>query len=125
MRAAVTASLGQLPDRCVGFLHVRWGDAAESIVHVAAEANAQLIVVGASRGGTVRGTLAEQVEQWAACPVLIAREVDWDEKSDGFIPNLVLCKACAQARESAAPPHWFCAAHDDSSLRIVSRLGLE
>jgi nucleotide-binding universal stress UspA family protein len=107
------------PD-CTLYVHARWGDPAETMVHVGAEAKAQLIVLGAPRfQRTFHGSVSEKVAQWAGCPVLVARDVDWEIEMEGLVPHLALCPDCIEARKDQQSPHWLCKVHQAPTLRVV------
>jgi nucleotide-binding universal stress UspA family protein len=58
--------------------HLKMGDAAREIVHLAGDLEAGLVVMGSrGRGGISRalmGTVSDSVVRHAHCPVLVVRE---------------------------------------------------
>lgn len=72
--------LGGLPARRL-WVHVRVGEPAATLVQVAADYDAKLLIVGThGRRGLDRlllGSVAERLSRSAPCPLLIARETDY------------------------------------------------
>ncbi|MGE5183857.1 MAG: universal stress protein [Acidobacteriota bacterium] len=82
-------------------LHVRAGKAAEEIVELANEVDANLVALG--RFGVHRG-VAERVLTDAPCPVLAINLID-------RAPEQPQCAACVQIRADSDGERWFCAEH--------------
>jgi nucleotide-binding universal stress UspA family protein len=81
-------------------LHARPGRPVEEILDLAAEVDADLIVVGA-------GATAAAVLRDAPAPVLMARVPERGEKE----LSLKQCPKCVEVRESSEGERWFCEAH--------------
>jgi nucleotide-binding universal stress UspA family protein len=77
LRDRLQATADRLPDDVEVAVHLVRGPAAQSLVRIAAEVEADLLVVGAARRArlarAVLGTTAERVLRAASVPVLVAR----------------------------------------------------
>jgi nucleotide-binding universal stress UspA family protein len=93
--------------------HVRLPHAAESIAQLAADLEADLVVVGThGRRGIERlllGSVAEAVVRLSPCPVLIVRPVG---ESSPDVPRIEPpCSQCIQARRATHGAELWCAQH--------------
>jgi len=104
------------------YVHARWGQAAEEIVHLAAEAEADLIIVGSVTDHVRAASVPSQVLRWAACSVLVLQKANYRDEGEPALPHLVMCPQCIEARERAKGTSWFCAEHSDPSLRQARRI---
>ena len=89
-------------------LHVRTGDAGEEIAGLAAEIEADLVVVG--RFGTHRsarrlGSIASRVVETSPCPVLVVGLTEHAAASTD------VCAECARVRDESDGERWFCDEH--------------
>ncbi len=86
-------------------LHVRVGRAAEEIVDLAAEVDADLLVVGRYGVHHPRRSIADDVVAAATCPTLVV----------GLAGHAVdaepACAACVEVREQSDGERWFCDQH--------------
>jgi len=87
-------------------LHVRVGKPEEEIANLAAEIQADLLVVG--RFGQHRGRIVEDILAAAGCPALVVGLTEHPVES----PKQ--CPACVAEREASAGERWFCAEHSAS-----------
>jgi nucleotide-binding universal stress UspA family protein len=91
-------------------VHARTGRAADAILALAAEVEADLIVVGThGRRGVDRllvGSVAERVVREARCPVLVARGAGYAAPA----PDAP-CPDCLARRAATGGAEWACAAH--------------
>jgi nucleotide-binding universal stress UspA family protein len=101
------------PERLTLFVHVRIGDPASEILALAAEADADFIVVG-THGYTgvkrwLMGSVAEKIVREARCRVLVARAKD---HSVAYVPSLEpACPQCVQTRHRTEGGQWWCEVH--------------
>jgi nucleotide-binding universal stress UspA family protein len=97
------------------FAHVRIGHAADELLRLGAEANADVLVVGThGRRGMKRlvlGSVASEIVRKASVPVLVARPAIHDTANVGDEPEAV-CPACAAARAESGGATWWCDAHN-------------
>jgi nucleotide-binding universal stress UspA family protein len=93
-------------------IHCRAGEAAEEILQLAADIEADLILVGrhgrSGRRPSVGQVPAALIAR-APCPVLVERPLEYelhqlDEEQ---------CPACVAIRHDSHGEHWFCHAHSD------------
>ena len=84
------------------------GKAAEEILQLAADVEADLIVIGRhGHEGTKSkkfGTVPQQVIRDARCPVLV-------EQPPEYVAQEPACEACVAARRDSDGERWFCDAH--------------
>ncbi|HVJ22069.1 MAG TPA: universal stress protein, partial [Polyangiaceae bacterium] len=99
----------KVPDRIVA--HVRWKAPGEEIAQLAADVEADLVVVGThGRRGLSRvmlGSVAEVVVRLAPCPVLVVRP-------RGVVAVPVIeppCPECLKTRAATAGADYWCAQH--------------
>jgi len=110
---ALAVSLGSVL-RVRVLTHIRRGVPATQIVQIAADLNADLVVVG-TRGkrGLERlmlGSVAEAVARHACCPVWIVRAKDHDRAGD--VPNIEPpCARCVGRRQETQGEQLWCATH--------------
>lgn len=97
------------------FVHTRIDNAADAILEVAAEVHADMIFVGPhSKSGIKRmfvGSVSAKVTRDASCPVVVIREIKYDEESPGISPEPP-CAACLKVRNESEGQTWWCEAHD-------------
>jgi len=99
-------------------MHLRCGDAVTAIVQLAADIEADLIVVGSHvKHGLQRflsGSLAESVLRLAPCPVLVARPIG----PQPTIPNIEPpCAECVAVRKSSRGGRFWCRRHAEQRHR--------
>ncbi|WP_428265718.1 universal stress protein [Haliangium sp.] len=95
------------------YVHVRIGRPAEELLALAAEADADLLVVGTHGHSGVKrwlvGSVAEQVVREAHCPVVVARPKDYTlTYSDAPEPP---CPTCVEMRRESHGARWWCDNH--------------
>lgn len=98
--------------------HFRSGSPAECIAQLAADLNADLVVVGShGRRGLERlllGSVAERVARLARCPVWIVRPKD--HTTAGRVPEIEPpCPACVKRRQETG--ELWCAQHSEHHIR--------
>lgn len=101
-------------------LHSRLGRAAEQIVDVAWEVEADIIIVGRhskpkrwlSRYGDVPRTVLELTR----CPVLVVQPTDYGEYEALDEQRARQCPECVIARRESRGELWFCKQHQDYKL---------
>jgi universal stress protein A len=117
MRDHVESSAREVPglqDVRLG-VHVRIGKPPESIVQMAVDARADVIVTGThGREGMQRmmlGSVAESLVRHAPCPVVVARPRDYEglQPTQGISPP---CPDCLQARRASGGERWWCERHE-------------
>lgn len=86
-------------------LHVRVGRPAEEIVNLAAEVDADLLVVGRYGLHHPRRSIADDVVASATCPTLVVG------LTGHAVETEQPCPACAAVREQSDGERWFCASH--------------
>jgi nucleotide-binding universal stress UspA family protein len=86
-------------------LHVRVGNTAEEITNLAAEVDADLLVVGRYGLHHPRHSLAERIVATASCPTLVVG------LSGHEVDATPMCPSCAAVREESDGESWFCADH--------------
>jgi len=96
--------------------HFRRGSASENIAQLAADLDADLVVVGSHghRGleRLVLGSVAERTSHLARCPVWIVRPKD--HSTAGRIPEIEPpCPDCIAAREASSGKKLWCARHSE------------
>lgn len=97
------------------YVHARIGTPAKEIVALAAEATADILVVGThGRSGVGRwllGSVAEKVVRYAPCPVLVARpHPEHGPPNEEFQPEPP-CAACVAKRQASGGATWWCDEH--------------
>lgn len=105
--------------RCV--VHAAQGSPAEQITQLAAELDADMIVVGThGRKGISRlllGSVAEGVLRLAHCPVLVVRPKDYSS-SEARVPAIEPpCPRCVQARKDSDGKEMWCEQHREKHGR--------
>jgi hypothetical protein len=96
-------------------LHVRCGDPAVEITNLAAEIDADLIVVGRYGVHHARRSIADAVIANATCPTLVVGLSGHSVEADPC------CDACAAIREDTDGERWFCAEHSaPDRLRLTT-----
>jgi len=86
-------------------LHVRVGRAAEEIVALAGEVQADLLVLGRYGTQDPRRSSASAIIVGAPCPVLVVGLTDHPIE---LVPQ---CPRCVAVREESDGERWFCSAH--------------
>ncbi len=102
------------------YSHFRLGGAAEQIVQLASDLDADLMVVGThGRSGLKRvvlGSEAERVMRMARCPTLIIRPKD--HEGLGNVPEIAPpCKDCLAKRAETAGATFWCERHSEHHVR--------
>ncbi len=102
--------------------HFRLGSAAEQLVQLAADLDADLIVVGTQgRHGVQRlliGSVAERVIRLARCPVLVVRPKDHLGLRGTHIPQPTPpCPACVARRRETGGDELWCGVHGSPQVR--------
>jgi nucleotide-binding universal stress UspA family protein len=97
-------------------VHLRLGAAAEEIAQLAADLDADLVVVGThGRRGVRRfllGSVAEGTVRLAHCPVLVVRPKD-HAAGAAPVPSIAPpCPDCVKAREASDGAQLWCEEHD-------------
>lgn len=92
--------------------HLRLEAAAEEIAQIAADLEADLVVVGThGRRGIARwmlGSVAEAVVRLAPCPVLVVRPKALPDAGPRIEPP---CPACVEARRASGGAQYWCEQH--------------
>lgn len=92
-------------------VHVSRGNPAEEILELAADVQAQLIVIGRhGESGRLRdrfGTVPSRVIRDATCTVLVEQPSEYVAQAEDT------CEACAQVRRDTDGEQWFCDVHAD------------
>lgn len=100
--------------------HVRVGDPAGSILQLAVDLDADLIVVGTEhRGGIKRlmqGSVAAALVRHASCPVLVVHEKNYGGtvQSPQIEPA---CPRCLETRQRTHGAQWWCDEHNQPHER--------
>ena len=94
--------------------HFRRGAPAENVAQLAADLDADLVVVGShGHRGLERiflGSVAERVSRLARCPVWIVRPKD--HRAAGHVPEIEPpCPECLRARQASDGKEMWCAHH--------------
>jgi nucleotide-binding universal stress UspA family protein len=97
-------------------LHVRIGDAAEEIANLAAELEADLLVIGRSSVSDPHGSLADVVVARSECPVLVVHLAEHDAASENA------CAECVEVRDGSEGERWFCEEHSSEGEPVTSRM---
>lgn len=109
------------PQRCVTWtMHFRTSDPTTAIVQLAADLEADLVVVGThGRNWLSRfllGSVAEAVVRRAPCPVMVVRPVGARAESAG--PKIEPpCPECLQTRRASGGAQFWCKRHQDHHER--------
>jgi nucleotide-binding universal stress UspA family protein len=116
--------LGQRQGQTVSFRkvysHFRLGAAAEQIVQLASDLDADLVIVGthglSGLKRLVLGSVAERVVRLARCPVWIVRPKD--HEGLGKVPEIEPpCKDCLAKRAETAGATFWCERHSEHHVR--------
>jgi hypothetical protein len=94
--------------------HFRLSAAAEAVVQIAVDVDADLIVVGThARHGVERlvlGSAAAKILDHARCPVLVVRRKDHERAGD--VPHIEPpCAECVAVRKRSGGAIWWCEGH--------------
>ncbi len=105
-------------------IHVRSGVPAEEIAALAAEVQADLLVIGRFGASPAqrkrRGSVADEVLRLAACPTLVVQIPDYAE-----VDFDLQCAACVAVRSETDGERWFCDEHlasPDARMGLVTTL---
>lgn len=102
-------------DKQAMWLHVRRGVPEEQVIELAAEAGADLIVVGrfgAGSGGRRRvGSVADRVIAMSECPVLVIEGSTYAPSEDKD-----QCPDCVGIRQRSGGETWFCDLHRNGDV---------
>jgi len=103
-------------------VHARGGSPAEEIVSLAADVEADLILVGRHAGIGVRskhvGSVPSRVLREAQCPVLVTQPMGYEVHEAAE-----QCPKCVQARAESDGAIWFCPEHaSERTFRTSSLL---
>ncbi|HEX3770535.1 MAG TPA: universal stress protein [Polyangiaceae bacterium] len=107
------ASLGGLDGRSAG-VHIRGGKPVPAIVQLAAEIEADLLVVASPKhphlGAFLPGSVQEGLAQHAPCPILVAgpRPAELRAHSPAIE---AACPDCLKARAATHGAEWWCERH--------------
>jgi nucleotide-binding universal stress UspA family protein len=100
--------------------HVRMGDASETLLQLALDYDAEVVVVGThGRKGIKKlmfGSVAQKLVEAARCPVLIAAPRDFSGMDKTRIPDPV-CPDCESARAESEGALLWCAFHARPHVR--------
>ncbi|MFW5920414.1 MAG: universal stress protein [Polyangiales bacterium] len=101
-------------------IHVRIGDPVDELHRVAAQLDADLLVIGPHEGKLFKkraiGGIAGHVVKGARCPVLVARPKDYsDMQSERIDPP---CPRCVQARRESGGARWWCDDHEKQDYQV-------
>jgi nucleotide-binding universal stress UspA family protein len=104
--------------------HFRVGRPAEQIVQLAADLDADLVVVGThGRKGMKRallGSVAADVLRIARCPVFVVRPKDHEDLGD--VPEIEPpCPDCVTTRKSTGGKEWWCKRHGTERRPLAHR----
>jgi nucleotide-binding universal stress UspA family protein len=92
-------------------VHVRAGVPEEEIVELAAEARADMIVLGQhgerGRRRFLAGAVPERVLRTARCPVFVVQPTSYEPEDDAEMA----CAACEAVRRDSDGERWFCPQH--------------
>lgn len=122
LRAAfdeLRAAIEPRPDGASLSLHVRRGERAEETLRLAAECDADLIILGDFERGAERDQL--RVVESAECSVLALAPAREAAQTEGFVPKFKVCRACSVLRRPGTH-RWFCEVHEDDAERLFARL---
>jgi nucleotide-binding universal stress UspA family protein len=91
-------------------LHVRVGEPVDEILRLAADLDADLLIVGRfgkhrHRGHLLPTTLATKIVETAPCPVLVVG------LTEHVVPAIEQCPACVAIRAQTNAETWFCSEH--------------
>jgi nucleotide-binding universal stress UspA family protein len=98
--------------------HIRVGSAAREIAQLAADLDADMVIVGTHGHTAVRrlllGSVTEDIMRLARCPVLVVRPKDHSSTVTGHVPEIEPpCPACVQARRQTGGAQMWCAQHTE------------
>jgi Universal stress protein family len=100
--------------------HFRRGSPAQNVAQLAADLDADLVIVGShGHRGIERfflGSVAERISRLAHCPVMIVRPKG--HEAAGHVPEIEpACPDCLLARQASAGGQLWCARHSEHHLR--------
>jgi nucleotide-binding universal stress UspA family protein len=126
-RTVQSALKTKRPDAIVPTVaHVRVGKVADQLVTLAAEIEAQVMVLGThGRHGLARllmGSVAEKCVRTAPCPVFVVRPINFD-RLPASPPIEPACPDCLAARAASNGTSWWCEAHqhEPEGVHVYSR----
>jgi nucleotide-binding universal stress UspA family protein len=115
----VTESASALGMRAAGGLglHIRQGEPAKEIAQLAADAAADMIVVGTRKRPQLKslfvGSTASRVMAATSCPVFVAGPRPAPEPSHVIVIEGP-CSDCVATRQATQASQWWCARHAES-----------
>jgi nucleotide-binding universal stress UspA family protein len=96
-------------------IHVRTGQPARELAQLARDVGADLLVVGARKGPSLKqlllGSVAERLLVAAPCPVFVAGPMPASQDTAHEPAIEPACVECVQARRESAGQNWWCARH--------------
>ncbi len=96
-------------------VHVVVGEPAEEITNLAADLNADLLIVGRFGAHDKRRSFANAVVTRATCPLLVVG------LTEHGIDTVAQCPDCVAVREDTGGERWFCSTHAAAApLRLSS-----
>lgn len=98
-------------------LHVRCGDPAREIANLAAEIDADLLVIGRYGLHHPKRSVADAVIATATCPTLVVAGL-----TGHVVEAEPQCPTCAATREDSDGERWFCAEHSAPDRMRLSML---
>ncbi|HMJ10924.1 MAG TPA: universal stress protein [Polyangiaceae bacterium] len=96
--------------------HIRVGSPAREIAQLAADLDADMVIVGTHGHTAVRrlllGSVTEGIMRLARCPVLVVRPKDHGNGAVGHVPEIEPpCPICIQTRRQSGGAQMWCAQH--------------
>lgn len=124
MEETATRARQQFGERVVG--HLANGTPWREIVQLAANIDADLLVVGSHRKSAVRrlvlGSVSEAVVRHASCPVLVARPKGHEADVPEIEPP---CPDCLETQAASAGQTLWCARHAHHRKRVQGHVHYE
>jgi nucleotide-binding universal stress UspA family protein len=97
--------------------HIRVGSPAREIAQLAADLDADMVIVGTHGHTAVRrlllGSVTEDIMRLARCPVLVVRPKDHFNAVTEHVPEIEPpCPACVQTRQQSGGAEMWCSQHN-------------